>query len=81
MADQGSNRFILNLAPGKSADETANRTMQELIRLTGQINAASIPITIGPQDNLPDGMVIGQPVIDWSTGTSQLKVWNGENLV
>lgn len=79
--DQGSDRFVLNLAPGKTGDETAARAMQELIRLTGQLNNSNVPITIGPNDTFPSGLRVGQPVIDWSSGTSQYKVWNGKNLV
>lgn len=74
-------RFTLNLAPGDNADETANRTMQELIRLTQLINAARIPITVGPNENLPEGMMVGQPVIDWSSGSSVTKTWDGNQLI
>lgn len=81
MSAQGTDRFVLNLAPGKTPEETASRTMQELIRLTGQLNSAGVPIVIGPNDSLPEGIRVNQPVIDWSTGTSVLKVWDGENLV
>lgn len=76
-----SQRFVLNLTPGKTAEETAGRAMQELIRLTEQLNAARIPIVVGPNENLPEGMVVGQPVIDWRTGTGALQIWDGKSLV
>lgn len=76
-----NNQFVLNLQAGKDTDETANRTMQELIRLTQQLNAANVPIVVGPDDNFPTGIGVGQPVLDWSSGTSVLKVWNGTELV
>lgn len=77
----GSNRFFVSLQEGKTPEESAQITMQQVILLTQQINAASIPITVGPNEDAPTGLNVGQPVIDWSSGTSQLKVWNGESLV
>lgn len=74
-------RFTVNLSPGRDAEETANRTMEELIRLTQLINAAKIPIMVGPNDNIPEGMAVGQPVIDWSSGTSVVKTWDGKQLI
>lgn len=74
-------RFVLNLQEGTSAEETAGRSMQELIRLTQQLNQAQVPIVVGPLDGLPEGMLPGQPIIDWRSGTSVLKVWNGKELV
>lgn len=74
-------RFVLNLQPGKNPQETANRAMQELIRLTEMLNAAKLPITVGPNENLPEGMPVGQPVIDWRSGSSFMRVWNGSSLV
>lgn len=76
-----ANRFVLNLQPGANVEETAGRCVQELIRLVEQLNQAKIPISVGPQDVLPEGMVPGQPVIDWRSGTSSLKVWNGNQLI
>lgn len=81
MSDPNSNRFSLNLQEGKTPDETAQRCMQELIRLVGQLNAAQLPIVRGPQEDLPEGMNVGQPVIDWSSGTPTLQVFDGNQLV
>lgn len=74
-------RFTLNLTPGKNAEETANRTQQELIRLVDLVNQARIPVTVGIGEDLPEGMLLWQPVIDCRSGTSVLKVWNGLTLV
>jgi len=78
---QGQNRFVLNLQPGKTAEETASRCLQELIRLVGQLNAANLPVSVGPGQSLPEGMQVGQVVVDWSSGVSQIKVWDGFSLV
>lgn len=77
----GQDRFIVQLQEGATPEETASRAMQEVIRLTSQLNSANLPVVVGPNDNLPEGMIAGQPVIDWSSGTSQVKVWDGEKLV
>lgn len=74
-------RFVLNLQPGKTPEETANRAMQELIRLVQQLNQANIPIVVGPTQSLPEGLNPGQPVIDWRNGVTETKVWNGESLI
>lgn len=74
-------RFTVNLTPGRTAEETANRAVTELLHLVEQINAARIPIVVGPGDALPEGMLPGQPVIDWRTGVSIQKVWDGAGLV
>ena len=74
-------RFIVNLTPGKTPEETANRAMQEVIRLTSALNQANIPIVVGPDGTLPEGMLPGQPVIDWRSGVSEIKVWNGIQLI
>lgn len=74
-------KFVLSLKPGKNAEETANRVMQELIRLTEQLNGAGIPITLGPNQELPTDINIGQSVIDWRSGASVLRVWNGSTLI
>lgn len=76
-----ADRFILNLSPSKSVEETALRTQQELIRLVQQINQAKIPIVVGPLENLPEGVQTGQPIIDWRSGTSIYKVWNGSAFI
>lgn len=75
------NRFSIDLQSGKNAEETAARCVQALIRLVDQLNAVNVAVVVGPGDNIPDGMQVGQPVIDWSSGTSILKVWNGAALV
>lgn len=74
-------RFTLNLTPGKDGEETANRCLQELVRLTNLINQARIPITIGMNETLPEGMLPWQPVIDCRSGLSELKVWDGLQLI
>jgi hypothetical protein len=76
-----NDRFIIQLQEASSPEETASRCMQEVIRLTSQLNAAKVPVSVGPNENLPEGMLPGQPVIDWSTGVSQLKVWDGKQLI
>lgn len=81
MSTGGTDRFIVQLQEGKTPEETANRTMQEVIRLVEQLNAANLPVVVGPNENLPEGMQPGQVVIDWSNGTSQTKVFDGNNLV
>jgi len=79
--DQGQDRFVVSLQEGKTPEETASRCMQELIRLVQQLNAANLAVSVGPGQSLPEGMKPGQPVIDWRSGTSVLKVWNGNALV
>lgn len=83
MADNGptANRFYVQLQEGATPEETAARTMQEVIRLVGQLNAAQIPIVVGPQQDLPEGMNVGQPVINWSSGAPALQVFDGNQLV
>lgn len=78
---QGQDRFVINLQEGKTPEETASRCMQELVRLTQQLNAANLTVSVGPNDAFPEGMKPGQPVIDWSSGATVLKTWNGESLV
>lgn len=82
MSDNGptANRFNVQLQEGASAEETASRCMQELIRLTAQLNAAQIPIVVGPQQDLPEGMNSGQPVIVWGNGAPTLQVFDGNQL-
>lgn len=74
-------RFIVNLQEGKDVEETAKRTIAESIRLVDQLNAARIPIVVGPNESLPEGMSVGQPVFDWRSGSLTISVWNGKNLV
>lgn len=76
-----SARFIANLQSGETPEETANRAIQELVRIVDQLNQANLPIVVGPGQSLPEGMLPGQPVIDWRTGTSTTKVWNGNALI
>lgn len=76
-----TDRFYVNLQMGSTPEETSERLVQEVIRLTGQLNQAGLPVTVGPGQDIPEGMQVGQSVIDWSSGTSQVKVWNGLNLV
>lgn len=72
-------RFILSNMQFDSPD--ASRIKGVLTDLLQQINAAKIPIVVGPGDKYPEGMLIGQPVLDWSTGISVLKVFNGKQLI
>lgn len=74
-------RFIIEAQEGKDADETSRRNMQELIRLVQQLNQAKVPIVVGPTENMPEGMLPGQPVIDWRSGVSFFRVWNGNALI
>lgn len=77
-----SNRFLLsykstNVNPGEQI-----RALEiNLQDLTNQLNRAKIPITVGPNEPIPTGLIVGQPVIDWSSGTSILKVWDGNSLI
>lgn len=82
MSDVGptGNRFYVQLQEGSTPDVTASRVMQELIRLTAQLNAAQLPIVVGPEQDLPEGMIAGQPVINWTTGTPSLQVFDGNEL-
>lgn len=74
-------RFIVSLSPGVTAEDTATRTMQELVGLVRQINQAKMPIVVGPNETLPEGMLPGQPVIDWRSGVTLVKTWNGLALI
>jgi hypothetical protein len=42
-----------------------------------------VPVLFGQvqEKQLPEGLNVGQPVIDWSTGVTNIKVWNGSALV
>lgn len=77
----GADRFFVNLQEGKDGEETSSRLMQEVLRLTGQVNSAQIPIVMQAGDPVPEGMLPGQPVIQWSTNApSTILVWNGSTL-
>lgn len=77
----GADRFVVNLQEGKDADATSSRLMQEVLKLTGQVNQAQIPIVMQQGDPVPEGMLPGQPVIQWSTNApSTILVWNGSTL-
>lgn len=77
----GADRFAVNLQEGKDEQATSARLTQEVIRLTSQINGAQIPIVMQAGDPIPQGMLAGQPVIQWSTDApSTILVWNGETL-
>lgn len=76
------NTFTLNLQEGRTAEESARRLIAELQNLLDQLNLRKIPIVVGPNENLPSGMVVGQPVIDWRSGIApDLRVWNGKQLI
>lgn len=74
-------RFVVDIQSGKDSDETASRIMEQLIRLTQQLNQANIPIVVGPLDSLPVNPKTGQTVIDWSSGASVIKTWNGNSFI
>lgn len=74
-------RITVSLQEGLTPEETARRTMQEVISLAQQLNQMSLPIVVGPDQSLPEGMLPGQPVIDWRSGASSLKIWNGSALI
>jgi hypothetical protein len=76
-----TNRIIADFQSGKTTEETVANLMSQMIRILDQINQASLAIVIGPNDELPEGLNVGQPVIDWRTGTTVVKVWNGSALV
>lgn len=77
----GADRFFVNLQEGKDEQDTSSRLMQEVLRLTGQVNQAQIPIVMQAGDPVPEGMLPGQPVIQWSTNApSTVLVWNGSTL-
>lgn len=80
MATPGSNRFYVQLQEGKTPEETAINTMQEVIRLVAQLNAAMPPISVGPNEDLPEGMQAGQPIINWSSGSPVLQVFDGNTI-
>lgn len=80
MSTPGSNRFYVQLQEGATAEETATRTMQELIRLVSQLNDAMPPISIGPNQDLPEGMQAGQPIINWGSGSPILQVFDGNTI-
>jgi hypothetical protein len=79
--DEGQDRFTVNLQKGKTGEETAARCFEEVISLVQQLNAASIPISVGPGQSLPEGMRPGQIVNDWRSGATVVKTWNGNALV
>ena len=76
-----TNRIIADIQTGKTTEDTVANLVSQLIRILDQINQAQLPITIGPNDELPEGLNVGQPVIDWRTGTAAIKVWNGTALI
>lgn len=74
-------RFILDLQQGSDDKQTIQNLIQQLVYLVDQLNQANIPIVIGPGQERPIGLLTGQPIIDWSTGTTQLKTWDGQQLI
>jgi len=78
---QGRDRFFVNLQAGKTAEETCARLTEQLLNLTQQLNQTGIPLVVGPFDSVPRGLKVNQIVVDWSSGTSVIKVWNGNELV
>ncbi len=52
-------RFVVDLQSGKNAEETVARLMEQVIRLTAQLNRANIPVVIGPLDSLPVDPKVG----------------------
>lgn len=76
-----NDRFVIQMQEGSTPEQTAQRCFQELIRLTTQLNQAQLPISIGPNQNLPEGMLPGQPIINWSQGIPFLQVYDGNQLI
>jgi len=76
-----TNRIIADFQSGKTTEDTVANLMSQMIRILDQINQANLAIVIGPNDELPEGLNVGQPVIDWRTGVTNIKVWNGSALV
>ncbi len=74
-------RFPIDIQEGKTTEETVSRLMQQLIRLAAHINGANIPFVRGPNQELPEGIQAGQPIIDYSSGATVLKTWDGNQLV
>lgn len=73
--------FVAQQIDAKSPEENFARVQQNLRQLTESLNAAKPPIVIGPNDQPPEGLTVGQPVIDWRSGASVTKVWNGRELI
>lgn len=76
-----NDRFFVTLQTKETPNATLQSWVYELQNLVQQINAAKIPLVIGPGESIPDGILPGQPVIDWRTGVSSTKIWNGKQLV
>lgn len=76
-----TNRFYVDLQTGKNVEETTTRLMQQVISLTNQLNTAKVPIAVGPLDSLPENPSVGQTIIDYSSGNSVVKSWNGNAFV
>lgn len=74
-------RFVVDLQAGKTPEQSIARIIEQMIKLTQQLNQAGIPVVVGPIDSLPVGPKVGQTVIDWSSGTSVVKTWNGNAFV
>lgn len=73
----GNQRFAL--AAYKFQDPAIQQAFNELL---DQLNAARIPIPVGPEDPEPIGMNSGQPVIRWDgINPSTVEVYNGESLI
>lgn len=76
------NRFFVGQQiDGATTEDNFARVQNNLRQLTEALNAAKPPIVIGPNDQPLEGLVIGQPVIDWRSGVSVMKVWNGKDLI
>lgn len=76
-----NNRFIVDIQEGATPEQTNQILMQQVIRLVGQLNDANIPIVRGPNQELPEGINTGQPIIDYSSGVTVLKTFDGSSLV
>lgn len=77
-----NNRFVVpTQIDAPSSEANFSRIDQNFRQIIDQLNATKIPIVIGPVDKFPEGMLPGQPVIDWRSGVSQIKIWNGNQLV
>lgn len=76
------NRFFVGQQiDAKTPEENFARVQQNLRQITESLNGSKFPISLGPDDQPPEGLMVGQPVIDWRSGASVLKVWNGKELI
>lgn len=73
--------FVAQQIDAATPQENFARVQQNFRQLTESLNAVKPPIVIGPNDNPPEGLTPGQVVVDWRSGISVIKVWNGSDLI